>query len=110
MPEVMFVLKAFVVALVITVFMQAKIGTSSVETHVHVWMETSSVPTYIHGVSSGAVLAIRNAAKFSTDFISKSFGHDSSTDSGSQRSGRLNMEFKRSPKYEEAHPQNSKDE
>ena len=100
MPEVMFVLKAFVVALVITVFMQMKIGNSSIETHAHLWMETSTVPTYIHEVSSGAVLAIRNAAKVTSDFVAKSFSHDPS----SQRSGRMTMDFKRSSKYEEERP------
>ena len=106
MPEVMFVLKAFVVALVITILMQAKVGNSSIETHAHLWMETSAVPTYIHGISSGAVLAIRNAAKVTTDFVAKSFGHDSS----SQRSARFNMDFKRSPKHEEEHPQKERDQ
>lgn len=106
MPEVMFVIKAFVIALIITILMQAKIGNSTVETHAHLWMETSAVPTYVHGVSSGAVLAIRNAAKVSTDFIAESFSHDRS----SQKSARLNMEFKRSPRHEDERPQKTKDE
>ncbi len=91
MPEVMFVLKAFVVAIIITIAMQAKIGNSTIETHAHLWIETATVPEYLHGVSSGAVAAIKNAAKVSSDFVAKSFGHDAN----SQKADRLNLGFKR---------------
>jgi hypothetical protein len=101
MPEVMFVLKAFVIALVVTIFMQVKIGQNSIENHAHEWMQTSAVPVYIEGVSAGAVLAVKNAAKVTTDFVAKTFGHDPS----SQRAGRLNLEFKRSPRVQESHPE-----
>lgn len=93
MPELKFVLKAFMVTIVIAMLMQIKIGTSTIETHAHLWIETATVPGYLHDVSSGAVAAIRNAAKASTDFVAKSFGHDGNT----QKANRLNLGFKRSP-------------
>lgn len=106
MPEIMFVLKGLIVALVITMLMQIQIGNSTIETHAHLWIESASVPGYVHQVSSGAVLAIRNATKATTDFVSKSMGHES----GSQKADRVNLGFKRNAKYEEKHRQNDSDE
>ena len=93
MPEIMFVLKAFLVAIVLTVCMQVKVGNSSIESQASVWLQTSSLPIYLTKVSQGAVLAIKNASGSAKDFVAKTFNKDS----GSQRAGRLNLEFKRKP-------------
>lgn len=100
MPELMFVLKSMAIALVITLALQLRVGSTTVESHANQWIHTSSVPLYLQEVSSGAVLAIRNVAHASGDFIGKNFGHDSST----QNAGRLSFEFKRSPQYQKEHP------
>jgi|SRR6476646_1597793 hypothetical protein len=99
MPELNFVLKSLAIAVVVTICLQVKVGSATLENHAYQWMRTSSVPHFVEDVSSGAVLAIRNAAKASSDFVGKTFGHDSSL----QRAGRLNFDFKRSPQYEQEH-------
>ena len=94
MPELMFVLKSLVIAIVVTVGLQIRIGNITIESQAHTWIQTATVPNYLKDVSSGAILAIRNATKVSTDFIGQTFGHDGST----QKAGRLNLDFKRSSK------------
>ncbi len=94
MPEMMFVLKSLVIAIVVTVGLQMRVGNVTIENQAHTWIQTSTIPNYLKDVSSGAILAIRNATKVSTDFISQTFSHDSST----QKAGRLNLDFKRSSK------------
>ena len=96
MPELMFVLKSFFIALAITVFMQVKVGTTTIESQAEDWMRTSSLPLYLQSVSGGAVLAIKNASKATTDFVSKKLGHGGSAADGTQKASRLNLEFKRS--------------
>lgn len=95
MPELMFVLKSFAIAVAVTVFMQVKVGTATIESQTEDWMRTSSIPLYLQSVSGGAVLAIKNASKTTTDFISKKLGHSVQAD-GSQKASRLNFEIKRS--------------
>lgn len=85
MPEIMFVLKAFAMAIVITICMQVKIGNVSAESHAQNWLQTSSLPIYLQKVSEGAVLAIRNASGTAKEFITTTFGKDPHT----QRAGRL---------------------
>ena len=100
MPEVMFVLKSLAIAVVLMICLQVKMGSTSLENHMTRWIQTSSIPQYLRGVSSGAVLAVRNAAKTTTDFVGSTFGHSSEN-----RAGRLNFEFKRSQRYQEEHSQ-----
>jgi len=95
MPEVMFVLKSLVVTVVIMIGLQIKVGNVSLEDSIHHWVQTSNISNYVHGASSGAVLAIRNAAQATKDFVGETFGHES----GTQKAGRLNFEIKRSQKY-----------
>lgn len=99
MPELMFVLKSLAIAIVITICMQVKVGSTSLENQAYHWMQNSSIPLFVQDISSGAVMAIRNAAKATTDFVGHTFGHDSL----SSRAGRLNFDFKRSPQYEKEH-------
>jgi hypothetical protein len=97
MPEVMFVLKSLVVTVVLMMCLQIKVGNASLEDNLEIWIRTSSVAEYVHSVSSGAVLAIRNAAQTTKSFVAETFGHDTAT----QKAGRLNFDFKRSQKYQD---------
>ncbi len=96
MPELMFVLKSLAITVVIMIGLQVKIGNTSLEESVHQWVQTSSISNYVHSVSSGAVLAIRNTAATAKEFVAETFGHESSA----QKAGRLNFDFKRSQKYQ----------
>jgi hypothetical protein len=96
MPELMYVIKCFALALVVTVGMQVKIGTETIESQAEDWIRTSSVSLYLQSVSGGAVLAIKNASKTATDFISKKLGHGGAQPD-TQKASRLNFELKRSP-------------
>jgi hypothetical protein len=97
MPEIMFILKSMVVTILVMMALQAKVGNSSMEDHLHLWIQTSSISKHIHEVSSGAVQVIHNATKSATDFVAHTFGHDTSV----QKAGRLNFEIKRSQKYQD---------
>lgn len=101
MPEVMFVIKGLVIAIVITVLMQVKAGQSTIETHAQLWIQTSSITQSVQKVASGAVLAIRNGAKAGSDFVSKTFGKDPTT----QKAGRLQFDLQRSQQYKKEHPE-----
>lgn len=103
MPELMFVLKSLIIAFVVAICMQVKIGTYSIESHANHWIRTSSIPIYLEEVSAGAVLAIRNVVKKSSDFMGKTFNHESAV----QKAGRLNFEFKRSPQYQSQQEQSN---
>ena len=96
MPEFMFVLKAFLISLLLTVFLQMKVGNDTLENQAHDWIQTSAIPMYLQKVASGGVLALQNAGKTATAFVSKNFGHEPS-----QKAGRMNIELKRSDKYEQ---------
>lgn len=95
MSEVIYALKAFVIALAIVFLMQAKIGTATVESHAEDWLRTSSVALYLQGVSGGAVLAIKNASQVTTDFVASKFGRGGEGKDATKNS-RLNFEPKRS--------------
>ena len=96
MSELMFVLKAFAMAAIITVFMQVKVGTQTLESQAEDFLQRSTVATYLQGVASGAALMIKNASKTTTDFISKKMGHDTNT----EKASRLNLDIKRSHESE----------
>lgn len=97
MPELMFVFKSLVIAIIVAIALQVKVGSTTLENQAHLWMQNSPVAQYVQNVSTGAVLVIRNGAKTASDFVSKTFGNESVT----QRAGRLNFEFKRSTQYEQ---------
>jgi hypothetical protein len=97
MPELMFVLKSLVITVVIMIGLQVKIGNTTMEDLVHHWIQTSSLSNYLHSVSSGAVLAIRNTAMTAKEFVGETFGHESTA----QKAGRLSFDLKRSQKYQE---------
>lgn len=99
MPELGFVLKSLVIALVVMIGLQVKVGNTSLEQKAEHWVHTSSIGNYLQNVASGAVLAIRNAAGLTTNFVSETFSNEQQVTT--QKAGRLNFEFKRSQKYQE---------
>lgn len=95
MPELMFVLKSFIIAVIFLICLQIKIGNSTIEQKAEHWAQNSTVAEYVQNVSSGAVLVVRNGASVVTEYVSKTFGNNSSA----LRAGRLNFNFKRSDKF-----------
>lgn len=96
MAEVMFVVKSFLVAIVLTVLMQVKVGGASLEFHVEHWITSSSVGTYLQEVATGAVKAINTTSKAATQFVSEKFGHSQTEPTATQKASRFDFEFKRS--------------
>lgn len=97
MPEVLFVLKAFIVSIILTLCLQVKVGQASVETHAENWLANSAIPNYLQKASSGAVLALKNTTEFTKKFVAKTFNPEPQTN----RASRLNLDLKRSSAYEE---------
>ncbi|PIS11301.1 MAG: hypothetical protein COT73_04825 [Bdellovibrio sp. CG10_big_fil_rev_8_21_14_0_10_47_8] len=91
MLEVTSILKTFVAAILITMALQVKLNNRTVENHVQDWYQASILPGLVQGVSSGAVLVIKDATHTVTQFVSKTFGHEGS----STRASHLNFELKR---------------
>jgi hypothetical protein len=103
MLEVTSVVKSFFFALLIVICMQVRIGSSTLETHAQEWIHTSSIALYLQEVADGATLMIHNAGHSVSDFVGKTFGHHAIGGAETQRAGRLNFSFKRSPAYEQTH-------
>ena len=94
MPELSFVLKAFVLSLIVMVGLQFRVGNTTLEGQAHSWIQTATVPNYLRDVSAGAIIAIRSASQAGADFVAKTFGHDGLT----QKAERLSLDIKRSSK------------
>lgn len=60
MSELMFVLKSFIITVVLVVAMQVKVGNSSLESYSQWWLQKSSVSIYIQSVAAGGALALKN--------------------------------------------------
>lgn len=56
----MFVLKSFIITVVLIVAMQVKVGNSSLESTAQWWLQKSSVSIYIQSVAAGGALALKN--------------------------------------------------
>lgn len=104
MPEVVSTLKSLLVALIIIVCLQVKIGSATLENHAQEWIHTSSVGLYLQGAADGAALMFHQAGKSVSNFVGKTFGYRSHSVE-TQRAGRLNFSFKRSPAYEQSRNQ-----
>jgi hypothetical protein len=101
MSELMYVIKCFTLAVLVTIFMQVKVGTETIEDQAENWIRTSNVSLYLQSVSGGAVLAIKNASKAATEFVAKKLG-TSGVQSNLQKASRLDFELKRSNAVEAA--------
>jgi len=60
MSELMFVVKSFIITVVLVVAMQVKVGNSSLEAYSQSWLQKSSVSIYVQSVAAGGALALRN--------------------------------------------------
>ena len=60
MSELMFVLKSFIITVVLIVAMQVKVGNSSLESYSQWWLQKSSVSIYIQSVAAGGAFALKN--------------------------------------------------
>jgi ABC-type sulfate transport system permease component len=60
MSELMFVVKSFIITVVLVVAMQVKVGDSSLESFSQAWLKKSSVSVYVQSVAAGGVLALKN--------------------------------------------------
>jgi hypothetical protein len=62
MSEFMFVLKSFLITVVLIVLMQVKIGTHSAEAYAQNWLTRSSASLYVQSVAAGGAMALRGLA------------------------------------------------
>jgi len=62
MSELVFVLKSFIIAAVLIVAMQVKVGNSSLESYSQWWLQKSSFSLYIQSVAAGGAFALKNLA------------------------------------------------
>ncbi|WP_413289588.1 hypothetical protein [Bdellovibrio sp. HCB337] len=60
MSEILFVVKCLVLTVLLTVFMQVKVGSASIEAYSQNWLQRSSVSIYIQSVAAGGALALKN--------------------------------------------------
>lgn len=60
MSELTFVIKSFVLTVLIVVFLQMKVGSTTLESYSQRWLQKSPVSGYIQSVAAGGTLALRN--------------------------------------------------
>lgn len=60
MSEIFFTLKMMVVAFFIVVLMQVRVGTHTVEAHVHHYIQTATPVLFLREVAEGGLLAIHD--------------------------------------------------
>jgi hypothetical protein len=60
MSEVFFVIKTFIVTLLVVFVLQFKVGGLSLENHLNYWLKQSTVAQYAQSAATGALLAIQN--------------------------------------------------
>jgi len=75
MDEVKFVLKGLVVATVLTILLQLRVGGETLEIKSDRWIHSSSVGVFLNQTAEGASLAIRRAALAVKELMGTSFGH-----------------------------------
>jgi hypothetical protein len=60
MSELMFVIKSLVITAVLTMFMQVRVGNSSLEQQSQWFLQRSPASVYVQSVAAGGALALRN--------------------------------------------------
>ncbi len=60
MNELFFVLKCLVFTAVVVIFMQLKVGGTTIEGRTYRWLQRSGVSVYLQSVAAGGALAIKN--------------------------------------------------
>ncbi len=75
MGDIFFVLKGFVITIVIALLLQVKLGQDTLEIRAHRWIHTSSAGQFLTDTAAGGVKAIRQTYQWTN---SKLFGAESS--------------------------------
>ena len=60
MSELMFVIKSLIITALLTVAMQVRVGSSSLEQQSQWFLQRSPVSIYVQSVAAGGVMALRN--------------------------------------------------
>lgn len=98
MSHIGFVLKIFVLTVVIVLLMQIKVGEQTVENHAHSFLKTSSILAPLNEIAQGGAALFRStyqgAIKTFDSIVTKKFRSDSSPGK------RGLVDVKRSQKYE----------
>jgi hypothetical protein len=71
MMDFLFFVKTFVLCLVITIVMQIRVGSKTIETHTHGFLETSAAMLPIQGAAHGGAQLIRDVSHRVTDMIKR---------------------------------------
>lgn len=60
MSELIFVIKSFIITVLLVVAMQVRVGNASLEAYSQWWLQKSSVSIYVQTVAAGGALALKN--------------------------------------------------
>lgn len=96
MGEFLFVAKCFVLAVLLTVFLQTNVGSETIEMKAQNWVQTGAAPKYLKTVAQGAVKAFNNGYKVASQFITEKM----ETAGAAEKASRLHFQFKRNDKVE----------
>lgn len=78
MAEIGFVIRSFIIALLVVVIMQVKVGGSSIESYTNHFLTKSSAAVWVQGVAEGGVILIQKGAGKVSGFLEDTFNHGSS--------------------------------
>ncbi|MBX2996268.1 MAG: hypothetical protein KF681_15690 [Bdellovibrionaceae bacterium] len=92
MDELKFVLKGFVLAIVITIALQVKVGSETLETKSDRLLHESSVGQFLNSAASGAALGIKQGTRAVSQFTAQVLG--SSKETKSDRSWKVEMKHR----------------
>lgn len=86
MEELKFVMKCLFFTALVTIFMQVKIGSQSIENHTYRWLQSSKVSQYLQSTAAGGAMALRSFGLSLKDGIASSV--DSFQDGAQQKAVR----------------------
>lgn len=93
MSELFFLIKSLILASLITLAFQVKVGNQTAEQVAIQWLRTSPSSLYLQEISAGGVLFIQNSYMAAKSYVSKESKPNELTE---EKSSRLKFEFKRS--------------
>lgn len=92
MSELFFVIKSFIISIVLIMFLQVKLGNTTVENHTFSWIHGSAIGKHLAKVAEGGTLVIKNGITSITQFISKTISGNSKIIPETTKASRLNFE------------------
>lgn len=98
MKEIFFVFKTFVISLALILFLQVRVGTSTLETHAHLFIQESWVTEQIQLVAEGGAKLVRTAAHSVGEKLQVIFKKNSK----SEEKKRFGFNFNRSESYQQS--------